>query len=362
LQQISRERTNPGLEAATFLARQGDLSVEQAHELVQLLESHPASKTFHRLLALDLQVRTEPGRKEQFIEAGFKKYLAGSTEDLAMFCTWLNEKREFATTLRAAPLDRALADRNLLMLRLDALGGLNRWKEVQDVLRKPQLPLPEAYLEAFRARTATKLNDPAGAAASWRKSLQAASGSADELAFLAQYAEKNGEYEQAKRAYRALVAAQSNPLAVYLSWSRMTQQHGTTEELRDLLKEMAERWPDEVSFKNDLAYVELLLNRNIESSLRFAAALVDSFPLNLPFRATLALGRLRSNNPAAALDAFRGRDWDWDRALPGNRAIYAAALAAAGKTGDARIQARSLPAEALRPEERELIKGLLIWK
>jgi hypothetical protein len=329
---------------------------------VTLLEQHPQSQTVHHLLALEVRLRMKPAQKGELLGAATKKYEAGSVEDLAVFAAWLNQQREFSHTIRALPLQLALTQRDLLMIYLDAVAGMERWREVQQILARPELPMPDAYLEAFRARTAAKINDPAAASAAWRRALQAATGHADDLAFLAQYAERNGEFDQAKRAYRALAMAQSDQLPVYMAWLRMLQQVGTTEELRDLLKEMSDRWPNELAFKNDLAYLDLLLKRNIEPALRTAEQLVSAFPQNLPLRATLSLARLRSGQPASALAAFDGRAWDWNQALPSNRAVYAAALAAEGKITEARELVRTLPTESLRKEERELIGGFVAWK
>ncbi len=125
---------------------------------------------------------------------------------------------------------------------------------------------------------------------------------------------------------------------------------------------MAERWPDEISFRNDLAYLDLLLNRNVESATKVAEDLVEAHPGNLPFRAALALGRLRSKNPSTALEAFAGRDWDWTKALPGHRAIHAAALAAAGRAKEAAARAGEIPPDSLRREERQLLESALAGK
>ncbi len=342
-----------GLEDAVFLA-QNDPSRDLLPELLQSLEEHPLSRTSHRLLALRL--RLDPEHRSELLQICVNRYRRGSTEDLAVLAGFLNEQHEFARTIEAVTLDRAIAANTLLMPFLDALGGLDRWPEVREILAKPNLPLPAAFVEAFRARTALKLNDAAAAAVAWRRALQEGSGTPAELAFLAEYAEKSGEYEQASRAYRALSTAQADSLPTYLKWSMFLQKHGSTEELGGIVKLMADRWPEEPSFRNDLAYLDLLLGHNIEASTHAAEDLVRSAPDLLPFRTTLALAHLRGGRPVPALESFSGRDWDWTKALPGNRAVYAAALAANGYGDEALKQAQAIPLEQLRPEEKQLIR------
>src|SRR5437763_726582 len=65
--------------------------------------------------------------------------------------------------------------------------------------------------------------------------------------------------------------------------------------------------------------------------------------------------RPRPPQPAAALEVFGGMDWDWSKALPANRAVYAATLAANGKKDQAIDLTLSIASEQLRSEERALL-------
>ena len=76
---------------------------------------------------------------------------------------------------------------------------------------------------------------------------------------------------------------------------------------------------------------------------------------SLPHRTTLALAWYRLKDPARALQVYQGGDYDWSLALPSNRAVYAAVLAANGKRQEARQLAQSLSPDRLRKEEQALI-------
>jgi len=175
------------------------------------------------------------------------------------------------------------------------------------------------------------------------------------LWWLAHYAEKNGAYEQTRSAYRAWIGCVRYPWSGYQALARLVETTGTTHELRELVREMLKRWPHETALRNDLAYLSLLLSEEIEKSRDIAADLVAQNPDNLPHCTTLALALLRLRDLAGALQVYAGRQYDWNQALPGNRAVYAAVLANNGQLTEARAHARALPRARLRPEELALL-------
>lgn len=177
--------------------------------------------------------------------------------------------------------------------------------------------------------------------------------------WLARYAEKCGELDTAKKALRSLITILQNPRPAFQELERLTELSGSTRELRDLLAEMVRRWPKEVALQNDHAYLNLLLGAEPGPARETAEQLMNQFPESLPYRTTFALALWRQQDFAGALRAYAGRDYDWSQALIPQRAVYAAVLAANGRTNEARQLARSLPPDRLRAEELALIKPWL---
>ena len=351
---IAREPDPLSLDAIAFLAKRSQLTPDQLRDLIQILDKHPLAKTPQQLLALGLEIRLEPERKADLLKQASAKFRAGPAEDLDSFAAWLNGQIEFDQTLASLPLEQALKRRVSFILHMDALGGLGRWQAVQRILDTPDLPLSRTVVQAFRARTALQLKRPEDATLAWRRALNAAQDDPEELVFLAQYAEKNNEFDYSARAFHALAKVAANPLPVYLTLSQLLQQHGSTEDLRDVLNEMADKWPRNSAFKNDAAYLNLLLEKDLVRSKQTAEQLVRENPQFLSMRSTLALAYLRLKDPAAALNVYSDANYDWRQALPANAAVYVAVLAANGKTNDAGALALTLPIESLRKEEREL--------
>ena len=76
-------------------------------------------------------------------------------------------------------------------------------------------------------------------------------------------------------------------------------------------------------------------------------------------RLSLALAEYREGNASKALGLIEGLEVDWSHAEPRMRALYAAVLGANDQRAAARDMARKVDATRLRPEERELLKGVL---
>lgn len=356
---LDRDNSQIGLEALGFLARQKDLSPEQRRELITLLKQHPLSGFSQQLLMLDQQVRLEPERRAEILDRAVAQYKNSGFETLSQFAVWLNQHEEFQRTLNALPLEAALKRKELFIPHMDALASLGRWEELDKILDTKQSPLEPVYFETFRARSAMKLNNAPSAALHWNRALRSAERNPEQLTWLAIYAKKCGEFDQAKKALRSLIACTEDVRPGYRALEELTAKSGTTAELRDLVGEMLNRWPKDPALRNDFAYLNLLLAAKLPESRQTAEELVGQFPDSLPYRTTLALALYRLKDYAAALRVYEGRPYDWRQALPGNRAVYAAVLAANGKDHEAREHAHGIPPERLREEELELIRTAL---
>lgn len=356
---LGRETDAVGLQALEFLASHRDLDAHQLRELASLLEQHPLRRTAERLLALALRLREQPARRAQVLDAAMSAFAHSDPADRRDFGAWLNQQGEFNRTLTLLPLADARQRMDLFIVHLDALASLGRWTEIETLLKDQTTPLPPVSREAFKARCALQLKDSGLAAACWRHALAAAENNLPDLWWLADYAGKNGEVGAARSAYRAWMDRVRDPRPGYQALTRLLEQSGTTVELRDLLGEGLKRWPDDPALRNDRAYLSLLLGEEVDRCRRTAEDLVAQNPESLPHRTTLALARYRLKDFAGALQVYAGQDYDWTAALPGNRAVYAAVLAANHSTVEARRIARGVSAAALRPEEQTLIQPLL---
>jgi tetratricopeptide (TPR) repeat protein len=289
-----------------------------------------------------------------------------------VLATWLNGKGEFERELATIPLEKALRTRELFLQHVDALAALGRWEEIKGLLESERFPLDQVVQQMYLARCSAQLGEKAATANHWHAALEAASGDAQKLMALADYAEKNGSTETAEAAFHLAARQVPGLRPAQQGRLRLAQTRGDLRTMHAILAEMRALWPNESAIENDEAYTHLLLmgdraggtgavpsaSPDLAQIEQAAADLVKREPSSLPHRTLLALARLRQNHPAEALRAYDQITVAAHALTPGALAVHAAVLAANGHDADARTEAAHIPLDALLPEERALVASL----
>ncbi|MGV3532876.1 MAG: hypothetical protein ACO1QR_10940, partial [Chthoniobacteraceae bacterium] len=356
LRSLSGNSSDAGLAALQRRASLGSLDAADLQEIAAGLRSHPRAAEGHRLQALSLDLRRQPDQREHLLDAAAEQYRASAPEILRQFAAWLLGEGEAERALAIVSEDQALSRKDLLLVRLDALAATKDWRATLHLLEKPRVPLEEASRSLYRARCFSELGETRRAQNAWRSALDATGRDPALLHYVAGYAERFGEIETARAAYRQLA---SNPVSARAGFEGLLRHapRGDTVAARDLLAEMAERWPRDQQVANDLAYLNALLARELTDCADKARELIRAAPASLPHRTVLALAELRLGNHASALETFQGLEVDWRRAAPASVVVYAAALQANGRDGEALALAALASPDHLRPEERALKPG-----
>jgi tetratricopeptide (TPR) repeat protein len=347
------------LAALELLAGLRDLPRDEAEQAAERLIAHPLAKTDDYLLALDLRLRWHPEQREAIVSEAVTKFEKTGAENLLYLCRWLNQWKEFQRTLDCLSPETALKAQDLLLVRLDALAGLGRWREVEEVLNIKDVALEPALVDLFKARVAKELGRPLDAEQGWRRVHLAAIDRPVAWLYIARYAEQIGDFAEAAKAWHRLKQDPNLGRLAFQALIRLGELDGNTRALRELMKEMTKAFPTEVEPRNDLAYLELLLNENLNAAKETGLQLVKEHPNFLAYRTTLALAHLRLREPDEAERLYRGVNLDWAAVLPGWQAVRVAMLGANGKTNLARVAAQRIPLSQLKPEERALIEPFL---
>ena len=354
--ELGAESSREGLEALRQLGTLHGISPEVAGKVLQLLQQHPLATDQHRILALNLDLDLHPGERAAKLDYAVKKYRDAAPAARCAFGMWLNVHREYERMLALIPVDEAFKRQDMLLLVLDALASLKRWNEIERVLEMKDVPLYTAIKELYLARAAEELGGKAGADLHWQRAHIAASPSPEQMREIAIYAEKMGRPAQAELAYRSLTANANTARLALEGLLKIAVSRGDMDMVRETLKKMRERWPQDDSVKNDLAYFNLLAGKSVDESLALAQELVTRSPRTLSHLTTLALAKLRKKDPAAALSVYQGLQTPWDRVAPSQRAVHAAVLGTNGLTDEASAEVAALRWDELRPEEKELVK------
>ena len=215
LGKLAEGKTATSLDALVVVAQNtlsapvdsSDTTRSEAGRLASALENHPLAKAKHKLLAFDLRIHADPTQREQLISRAIGDWKDSGPADRLDLARWLNSKGEYQRTIDSIPLEKAVQSSDLFLQHLDALAGLGRWNEVQQLLRSGKFPL-EPFLEAmYLARCNSQLGEQTASANNWQRALEAAQGDARKLITLAQYAEQNNNTEIAEAAYNRAAAA-----------------------------------------------------------------------------------------------------------------------------------------------------------
>ena len=342
-------------------------------EVANALENHPYARPYHKLLALEVHARQDPILTDQYVADAVERFgnaahLAqiydGATqsadETLVALAGWLNKIGRPAKTLEVLPLPRAAQRENLFLHYLDALGALQRWNEIKDVLTSERFPIQPVLQHMYLAVAQTHLGSATAPGNEWQRALELAD-TTEKLMTLAKYAEQNSAHDIADAAYAGAIKMAPANREAYSGRLRIALAAGHTAQAQTIVAEIARIWSDDAEAHNQDAYLRLLLGASgdaAEAAEREAEVLIRKEPRNWLARATLGLARLRLGKTKDALAAIR-QPRVTGVEPPGPLAVRVAILAANGFEDGARNDARILGAKPLLPEERALIAPLL---
>ena len=375
LGKLAEGKTATSLDALVVVAQNtlsapadsSDSTRNEAGRLASALENHPLAKAKHKLLAFDLRMHADPTQREQLIARAIADWKDSDPVDRLDLARWLNSKGEYQRAIDSIPLEKAVQSSDLFLQHLDALGGLGRWKEIEQEIRSGKFPL-EPFLEAmYLARCNSQLGEQTASANNWQRALEAAAGDARKLITLAQYAEQNKETEIAEVAYNNAAAITPR---LRLAWDgrlRLAQASRDTKKIHAVLANMLALWPDDFAIQNDEAYTRLLLCPPAATETRQQAAAIEKLaekliqrePHSLPHRTLLALALLRQERAEDALRVYSQLQVKQDEVSGSALAVHAAILAATANLENAKTEAAQLKREQLLPEEQALVKSLL---
>lgn len=328
-------------------------------EVAERLEKNPNARPSDRLLALNVRLREEPNRADEYTRKAIESFRSGDDDAVSALANWLYDRGKFEAMLEILPLDRAARRRDLYLERADALNALGRYQELEEMLSDEHSVLEQALQHVFLAVAHSKLGEQAASDNEWQRAVQGAD-TAQKLVSIAQYAEANGAPEIADAAYAEVLTKQPRFRSAYLARLRLAESMGQTADAQRVAKEITQLWPDDMATRVREIYLRLLLNASGTdgpAAEKELASFANSVSLGWNAELALVLAHLRAGHAAAALDAanFVPPGQAPDAAF----ALRAAAFEANGWKDKARDDAKKLTTAKLMPEERALIAPLL---
>lgn len=345
--------------AIEALAIAPELSDAERQRVVDLLSSLSPQTVKDSLLAADLRLQLHSSDAPRIYEEVVDRWGHGEVADLVELSRWLNVHQQPERVLSLVPLDAALKHNQLLLVRLDAMAGLQRWNDIDALLSRPDLTLDPSVIEAFRARAAQEQNSSLDADLHWNHAISLAAGDPSKLRFVANFAEQSRAPAVALKAYEQLGKFPEHAAFAYRGTERLSSRGGDLTVQRAAAEKMASAARDDPNATAQLAYLNLLGGIDVDSNTATAQKLVQQYPDRVSFRVTAALGFLRRHDIGQALEQFKpppgAPPIDWSKTPPSWRAVYAATLLANDDSTAAQEIIKNIPANQLSAEERALI-------
>ena len=379
---LSAGTPGPTAEAAAILksvARGGALQRQALRILVELegmdrsdeewvlrsLESLPDPTLSERLNRLDLRIRLEPehadGRIVEAVDREVRAGLeAGEREELVL---WLRQRRRFEAAESLLPRELVMTNRNLAVARLELLGEMRRWDDLERLATIGLETLDPDAADCAAALAAMGRGDREGAARKLDAAASRNRGRPEVLARLAGFAESIGQEETAILIWLATLNRSGlEPLAapqlLRLVRTRASKGLGSPNEavrieraVYDSLIRILGKEPVVVA---QWCYLNALLGENLEEIRKRMEELRIQQPGNRAFQAIRALIELERQQVDAALQVMEADAPDWSREEPRWRAVYAAVLRANRFQDRARRTVQGISASQLRPLEAQL--------
>jgi hypothetical protein len=331
----------------------------RADEVADKLLAHPMHTPDDALLALDLRLMENPSSKPALLAQTMSERASRPPDEALAFARWLNRKLYYKESADFIGRERAASNPDWLLLYLDALAGLERWNDIFTMLDADTIiGLSDSIRLLFLARAAEKSGDRESADESWREmQLGLVYEKPEVVSFIAAYALRIGEREQAVKAYTTLSHRKETALEGYLGLIRCWPQNTSAAELLPLYKEFTESFPMLSEARSDQTYLKLLTNEKPATTAAIAKEFYENSPQSLASISIAALGMLKTGNPSGADALYEGKNIAWLSAPAAWRSVRAAVLYGVGKQKEADEIVRTINKSQLRPEERALLPG-----
>jgi len=365
LQPLAEKSDPSGLSARRLLVTQAislpATITPDTHPLATRLETHPLHTPDDILLAAELRLLANPSSRSALLAELAQARSNAPDEDALAFARWLNRRNAHREAIDFIGPERATSHADWLLVYLDAHAGLDLWDPISALLQKSSVTgLPDSIRLLFLARAAKESGDPDKSREIWSENQRALLFEKPEvISFIAAYALRTGEPDQARAAYTTLSRRKETALQGHLGIIRTTPKNSPALELLPVYQSLLETHPDLPEARNDLAYLQLLTQQNTFDATLHAFEAHKKSPASLATLSIAALAHLRNNNPAQAEALYQGKFIPWSTAPDPWKTIRAAVLFANGKTSEANELLATVDLSQLRPEERALLPAPL---
>lgn len=361
LEQAAGGNTKHSLAALRLLAMsQAGITPDAQAQLdatIARLRAHPDCSAEDEIFIARLLVSSAPDRRQEAVQnlATRLRERGASLDERTAAARWLVGLQEHEAVLELIAPDEVTDHAGALMVRLDALSGLERWDECLELIETNRGgALPDVLYHLFRARLAGT-NDNAAEEDAEKRQLRQVMQFAElpHVLFAARYAETVGWKPEAFAAWRILASDSGAKADALRGQIRNLPPTATAADGLEIANELLALQPQDPSARLSAAFFALLVGENVEQPAATAEEFLAADPESPDIRRVAALARLRTNRAQEGLAILPD-----DNNEPRWQTLRAALLHASGQKSAAQNLAAKIDTSNLTPEERTLLKGL----
>lgn len=330
---------------------------------------HPKASPKMRVQAWSLQLVGKREAADMFFPAFLERWREAPLPERLEAARWLNQSGHprLCLGLTFAEKDTSM---DWFLVHLDALAALGQWTallEHLDAGNGQAGTMSGALRTLFRLIGRAALREPVSVEESWREIQSQLQGDpVPTQLFIAQYAEKTGEFKQAVIAYqRILELSTTSTLAHNLSReAKFTCYTGLLRslpvavplaELLPVVEALAAEFPELEEARNDTVYLRVLAGKVSDQDRAVIGRLLARSPAEPKVLTTAALIELQSGNADGAHKLYDDFKIEWSSAPDRVKAVRVAVLSAAGRGEEAKELRLKVRQSNLRPEELALL-------
>jgi tetratricopeptide (TPR) repeat protein len=324
------------LDAMRIIASQpdGGISNELAQKSLERFADETGLGVGEQFALRLFEIGLEPDRRESIVSAALEKY---QDSDLLRLLNWLLRVGEAE---QAVALSEArMKELKVFRLRSQALKLVKKYEQLLEELETPPPGISSAELFASRAAVSRLLGRTADEADYWSRALGFARLRSRENHFpvIANIARQVGAEEIG---FEALACSIEHPVGVPPESSKLDELYAwlaknDIDRLLSISRRLLQREPGNPVLVNNYCYLETLHGRADERTVAALAELVEAFPEELSFRGSLAFAHLRLGEAEKALEVIEQSSVVPSEMPNGEKAVYSAALAQAGREDEA---------------------------
>lgn len=327
---------------------------QQLDDAVARLRQHPKATTEDEIFIARLLVSSNPDRRAEAVAnlVSRLRSLEAALDERVAAARWLVGLQAHEAVLDLVAPEEVATHAGALMVRLDALSGLNRWDECSELIEANRDgALPDVLYHLFRARIAGTKNNSAEEDAEKRQLRQVMQfAELPHVLFAARYAETVGWKPEAFAAWRILASDSGAKPDALRGQIRNLPPTATAADGLALAEELLALQPQDPSARLSAAFFALLVGRNIDQASATAEEFLVADPESVDIRRVVALARLRTDQAASGLEIMPA-----DNGEPRWQTLHAALLHATGQTNAAEKLTSTIDTSNITPEERDLL-------